>query len=79
MWTRPHIAALRAVQPEGPYHIGGYCYGGFVAFEMASQLERQGEQVGLLAIFEGYAIRRSEARDVQVFQEFAVLVEIVVP
>jgi amino acid adenylation domain-containing protein len=56
-----YIEALRAVQPQGPYRIGGYCYGGFVAFEMASQLQRRGEQVGLLAIFEGYAIRRSEA------------------
>jgi thioesterase domain-containing protein len=57
-----YVEALRTVQPNGPYHLGGYCYGGIVAFEMASKLQRQGEQVALLAIFEGYAIRRSEAR-----------------
>lgn len=57
-----YIKAMHTVQPKGPYHLGGYCYGGFVAFEMACQLRAQGEPVGLLAIFEGYAIRRTEAR-----------------
>lgn len=57
-----YIQAIRSVQPKGPYHIGGYCYGGVVAFEMACQLEQQGERVSTLAIFEGYAVRRGQAR-----------------
>jgi thioesterase domain-containing protein len=56
-----YLQAMRAVQPEGPYYLGGYCYGGIVAFEMARQLRTQGEHVALLANLKGYALRRSEA------------------
>src|SRR5207237_2136258 len=45
-----YIADMRIVQPRGPYHLGGYCFGGSVAYEMARQLSAQGEQVGLLAL-----------------------------
>lgn len=33
-----YIAAIRRVQPEGPYFLGGWSLGGFVAYEMARQL-----------------------------------------
>jgi amino acid adenylation domain-containing protein len=45
-----YVRELRAFQPEGPYYLGGYCFGGEVAFEMAQQLLAQGERVGLLAL-----------------------------
>lgn len=57
-----YVKAVRTLQPTGPYHLGGYCYGGVVAYEMARQLEAQGERVNLVAILEGYALDRSEAR-----------------
>jgi thioesterase domain-containing protein len=50
-----YLKAMREVQPTGPYYLGGYCYGGVVAYEIARQLEAQGEEAALLAIFEGYA------------------------
>ncbi len=53
-----YIAAIRRVQPEGPYQLGGFCFGGVVAFEMARQLKAAGEHVALLAIIEGSAPRR---------------------
>ena len=56
-----YLQAMRIVQPKGPYYVGGYCYGGVVAFEIARQLRAHGEQVALLAVLEGYALRRSEA------------------
>ncbi len=46
-----YLAEIRRVQPHGPYHIGGYCFGGLVAFEMARMLEQQGERVALVALF----------------------------
>jgi thioesterase domain-containing protein len=49
------VAAVRAVQPHGPYRLGGYCYGGVVAFEMARQLRAAGEPPALVAIVEGFA------------------------
>ena len=48
-----YIRAMRSQQPHGPYRIGGYCFGGLIAYEMACQLEEMGEQVSTLAIFEG--------------------------
>ena len=51
--TTPELAAvyieeMRKVQPEGPYLLGGWSYGGVVAFEMAVQLQRQGAEVARL-------------------------------
>ena len=45
-----YIQEMRSLQPVGPYYIGGYCFGGVVAFEIARQLQDQGEEVGLLAM-----------------------------
>jgi thioesterase domain-containing protein/acyl carrier protein len=47
-----YLEELRAVQPEGPYYLGGFSFGGCVAFEMAQQLRAQGQQVALLAIID---------------------------
>ncbi len=49
-----YLGEIRAFQPEGPYYLGGSSFGGLVAFEMARQLEREGERVGLLALFDTY-------------------------
>ena len=46
-----YVNELRAVQPTGPYLLGGYCFGGEVAFEMARQLTAGGHQIALLALF----------------------------
>jgi thioesterase domain-containing protein/acyl carrier protein len=43
---------LRSVQPEGPYCLFGWCAGGYIAFEMAQQLYREGQEVAVLAIAE---------------------------
>lgn len=47
-----YVKALRAIQPSGPYLLGGWSMGGVVAFEMAQQLQAQGEEVALLALFD---------------------------
>jgi amino acid adenylation domain-containing protein len=52
-----YLAELRAVQPAGPYYIGGYSMGGAVAFEMARRLEGEGQEVALLALFDSAAPR----------------------
>jgi thioesterase domain-containing protein len=44
------LEAVRAVQPHGPYYLGGRCYGGVLAFELAQQLAAGGERVGLLLL-----------------------------
>ena len=47
-----HLESLRSVQPEGPYLLGGFCYGGLIAYEMARQLYAQGETVDLLVLID---------------------------
>jgi thioesterase domain-containing protein/non-ribosomal peptide synthetase component F len=47
-----YVTEIRRLQPHGPYHLGGYCMGGTVVYEMAQQLKAQGEEVALLALFD---------------------------
>jgi amino acid adenylation domain-containing protein len=47
-----HVRAVRAVQPEGPYHLLGWSFGGTVAYEMAAELERQGQKVAFLGMLD---------------------------
>jgi thioesterase domain-containing protein len=47
-----YVSELRAFQPHGPYYLGGYCFGGNVAYEMARQLHALGESVALVALLE---------------------------
>ncbi len=49
-----YIKAIRAVQPCGPYRLGGWSLGGVIAFEMACQLVAQGESVALLALLDSW-------------------------
>ena len=49
-----YIHEIRSVQPNGPYFLGGFSFGGLVAYEMAQQLRAGGEEVGLLVLFDTY-------------------------
>ncbi len=50
-----YVKAMRAVQPHGPYNLGGFSFGGSVAFEMARQLGDAGERVSWLVLLDAYA------------------------
>ncbi len=43
---------IRSLQPSGPYLLSGWSMGGLVAWEMAQQLIKDGETVGLLALID---------------------------
>ncbi|MDB5136023.1 MAG: amino acid adenylation protein [Mucilaginibacter sp.] len=47
-----YVSELLEHNPSGPYAIGGYSIGGFIAVEMARQLEKMGKKVKMLAIFD---------------------------
>ncbi|RAJ24747.1 amino acid adenylation domain-containing protein [Gelidibacter algens] len=49
-----YIAEIVASNPDGPYALGGFSYGGIVAYEMARQLLAQGKKVTILAQFDTY-------------------------
>ncbi len=46
-----YIAEMKSVQSSGPYALGGYCFGGLVAYEMATQLLAHGDEIALVAMF----------------------------
>ena len=50
-----YVEAIRTVQPEGPYLLGGWSTGGVVAFEMARQLQARYAQVALVALLDSAA------------------------
>jgi amino acid adenylation domain-containing protein len=47
-----YIREIKHVQPIGPYHVGGLSSGGVVAFEIARQLIENGDDVGVVAMFD---------------------------
>jgi thioesterase domain-containing protein len=47
-----YIDSLKEIQPEGPYFLGGWSFGGVVAYEMATQLMERGEEVPLLILLD---------------------------
>ncbi|WP_414945572.1 amino acid adenylation domain-containing protein [Amycolatopsis sp. cmx-11-32] len=52
-----YLDQIRRVQPNGPYHLLGWSFGGMVAHAMAVELQKQGEQVDLLALLDVYPFR----------------------
>ncbi|HVQ05684.1 MAG TPA: amino acid adenylation domain-containing protein [Burkholderiaceae bacterium] len=49
-----YVTEIRSMQPHGPYRLGGTCFGGVVAYEMARQLRAAGETVELLFVLEAW-------------------------
>jgi aspartate racemase len=47
-----YIEAMRTVQPEGPYFIGGWSMGGIIALEMSRQLQVLSDEVALLVLMD---------------------------
>lgn len=47
-----YLQLLRRCQETGPYFLGGYSFGGLVAYEMACLLHQQGDEVAFLALFD---------------------------
>ena len=60
-----YVKEVRKKQPLGPYLLGGFCAGGVIAHEMASQLLYAGEIVELVALLDAatpQAFKRREQR-----------------
>jgi thioesterase domain-containing protein len=71
-----YISAMRDVQPDGPYLLGGWSMGAIVAYEMARQLVEQGREVALLALLDMWVITEAEKVEVD---EALILVSIFGP
>jgi len=47
-----YVDAIRNIQPEGPYHLGGFSAGGMVAFDVARQLTLAGQEVAFVGLID---------------------------
>lgn len=59
-----YIAQLRSVQPEGPYHLMGWSFGGHLVHRLATRLQELGEDVAFLAILDAFPGRQEDNADV---------------
>uniref|UniRef100_UPI003561B2D4 amino acid adenylation domain-containing protein n=1 Tax=Paracoccus seriniphilus TaxID=184748 RepID=UPI003561B2D4 len=76
--AQDYVARIRAVQPEGPYILLGWSFGGLVAQEVARQLEGQGARIACLCLLDSFPFHPSNgmiAEDVRVGQALAFLGE----
>ena len=55
-----YLEQLRTVRPTGPYHLLGWSLGGRIAQAMATLLEEEGEEVGLLALLDAYPVDKGK-------------------
>lgn len=60
-----YIQTLQTVQPQGPYYLGGFSFGGLVAFEMARQLVERGQKVALVALLDTFSPYCFQQRSLQ--------------
>jgi thioesterase domain-containing protein len=74
-----YLQALMAHQPEGPYHLCGWSFGGTIAFEMACQLQQRGAKMGRLILLDSHlqpgkkAVQNSPAFTAAILTEIAKL------
>ncbi|WSD00376.1 amino acid adenylation domain-containing protein [Streptosporangium sp. NBC_01755] len=66
-----YLEQVRTVQPEGPYHLLGWSFGGVVAHEMARQLQQAGQTVALLASLDSHPV--AEAGEVELTSDTELL------
>lgn len=52
--AQDYCQALRQLQPQGPYRLAGWSFGGLVVLEMARQLQLAGEQVSMLSLIDSF-------------------------
>ncbi|PPF44266.1 non-ribosomal peptide synthetase [Pseudoclavibacter sp. AY1F1] len=59
-----YVDAMKTVQPQGPYRIIGWSFGGRLAQHLAAHLQRRGDEVALLAILDAYPTEHSSVAGV---------------
>jgi thioesterase domain-containing protein len=60
-----YVAEIRKVQPLGPYYLGGYSFGGRVAYVMAQKLRANGEDVAFVGLIDVYSQAGQRRREMK--------------
>lgn len=64
-----YLQEIKSIQSKGPYLLGGYSFGGSIAFEVARQLEQNGEDVSRLLLIDSWAVFSNELKQHSKFCE----------
>ncbi|MEV0947914.1 amino acid adenylation domain-containing protein [Rhodococcus sp. NPDC049939] len=64
-----YAVEMRAVQPEGPYHLLGWSLGGVIAHAVAVELRESGAEVGTLAMMDSYGAQGDDVGELEVDAE----------
>ncbi|MFD9661723.1 amino acid adenylation domain-containing protein [Rhodococcus sp. NPDC059968] len=64
-----YVVEMRAVQPQGPYHLLGWSLGGVIAQAIAVELRESGAEVGTLAMMDSYVAEGDDFGDLEVNAE----------
>ena len=59
--SQEYTAAILAVQPEGPYCLGGMCDGTHIAERITLELEAQNREVGLFAVIDTWPLQGTQS------------------
>ena len=57
-YAAEYLKHIKKAQSHGPYYLGGWSFGGVVAYEMAQQLLQEGEKVEKLFLIDSYLSNR---------------------
>ncbi len=56
-----YLDLIRTIQPEGPYNLLGWSFGGLVAYAMATKLQSVNQEVALLALLDSFPTKRNNS------------------
>ncbi len=65
-----YLDQILLIQPNGPYNLLGWSFGGHVAHAIATKMQDQGERVALLAILDAYPSRMNQPEDPSSIRDF---------
>lgn len=65
-----YLLELLEVQPHGPYRLGGWSMGGFIAYEMAKRLIDRGEEVAQLSLIDSYLSKTTDVSEETILFNF---------
>jgi amino acid adenylation domain-containing protein len=73
--AQTYLEEVQRVQPQGPYHLCGYSFGGIIAFEMAQRLRTAGHEVGMVGLIDmpEWHYTRHVMGSFSIFERFRIL------
>nr|AJV88377.1 MfnE [Streptomyces drozdowiczii] len=72
-----YVKLIREVQPNGPYHLLGWSFGGVLAYTMATELQQQGQDVALLSLLDAFPVQDEAVYEVPEDQILPALFQVV--